>query len=113
MILAEEKQHMEENRRILSAEECESISGGGPTQWNEVQDYIRKYIRAHCPEAVHDPQNIHDGEVAKFMAENLPGYNMASIGKVEERENHYFFSSEKRILSHAEFMEYLRTTLPM
>ena len=103
---------MEENRKLLSPEECADISGGGPSQWNEVQDYIRRYIQAHCPEAVHDPQNIHPGEIAGFMAHNLPDYHLASVGKVEERENQYFFSSGK-ILSHDEFMAYLRTTLPM
>ena len=112
MMVSKENQYMEESRKLLNPEECEDISGGGPSQWNEVQDYIRKYIQAHCPEAVHDPQNIHPGEIAGFMAHNLPDYHLASVGKVEERENQYFFSSGK-ILSHDEFMAYLRTTLPM
>ena len=32
MIMLEEDQHMEESRKILSQEECETVSGGGPTQ---------------------------------------------------------------------------------
>ena len=43
---------------------------------------------------------------------NLPDYEMAAIGRTEKRQNNYFFTSGK-ILSHDEFMAYLRTTLPM
>ena len=103
---------MEENRTILTQEECENISGGSQNQWNEVEEYIKKYIRTHHPEAVRDPENIRQSEIVKFMHFNLPDYNGAAVPETEERENDYFFFSGK-ILSHAEFMAFLRETLPM
>lgn len=96
----------------LNDEAVETVSGGGPSQWNEVKSYIKNYIQTHCPETVRDPQNISEVEIIKFIHSNLPGYKMARIGNVEEKQNNYFLTSGK-ILSHDEFMEYLRTTLPM
>ena len=101
---------VDENK--LNDAEVQNIAGGGPSQWNEVKGYIRKYIQTHCPETVRDPQNIHDGEIARFMHFNLPDYEMAAMGRTEKRQNNYFFTSGK-ILGHDEFMAYLRTTLSM
>ena len=103
---------MVENRKILTPEECETISGGSPSQWNEVEEYVKKYIRTHCPETVRDPENIRESEVARFMHYNLPDYKGSAVGITEDLPNDYFFYSGK-ILGHNEFMEYLRTTLPM